>query len=485
MEKANSPLYAVVDLGSNSFHLLVVRSVQGSVQILAKVKQKVRLAAGLDHQDILSDEAMHRGWQCLATFAERLQVLPSKNIKIVATAAIRRAKNADVFIDKAQSILGCPIEVISGEQEASYIFQGAMQHATHQGCCLAVDIGGASTEIIIGEKTPAFLHSFDVGCVTWMRRFFQNHLSDETFEQAIRAAKTEFQPFLKNYQNLDWQFAIGASGTIQALMEVFAAQQLSSDITLEKLLQLKLSCIACHTPHALQVHGLSSERAAVFPSGLAILIAIFELFEIPKMTLAGGALREGLIACFVPGLHPPKTQTIQSFQQNFHIDLAQANRVSKIAKEMYGQCRPSPSAESLLLLETAAQLHEIGLCIHYKKRNHHGAYLLKHLPMPGFDQNQQKIIRDLVENHCDKLKICSHSTVIAEDEYRLLLQLLRLAVILCHQRHGDGLKCSCQYQNNQLKLQLPITSDHHPLLWQMLHEEKAHQASHNLHFNFN
>lgn len=287
MDNARSPLFAAIDLGSNSFHMLVVREVQGSVQTLAKIKRKVRLASGLDDNLMLSHDAMQRGWDCLSLFAERLQDIPSSNIRIVATAALRSAKNADVFIANANQILGHPITVITGEQEACTIYQGVAHTSGGKGKRLVVDIGGASTEIIIGKGfDAAALTSLDMGCVTWLEKHFKDRsLTDASFQRAVNGAKAVLAPMIKQYRELGWEMCVGASGTVQALQEIMVTQGMDETITLAKLHRLRKQAIGFGQVEELDIDGLTLERALVFPSGLSILIAIFEELGIESMTL--------------------------------------------------------------------------------------------------------------------------------------------------------------------------------------------------------
>lgn len=292
---STSSLYAAIDLGSNSFHMLVVREVAGSIQTLTRIKRKVRLAAGLNSENALSNEAMERGWQCLRLFAERLQDIPPSQIRVVATATLRLAVNAGDFIAKAQEILGCPVQVISGEEEARLIYQGVAHTTGGADQRLVVDIGGASTELVTGTGAQTTsLFSLSMGCVTWLERYFADrNLGQENFDAAEKAAREVLRPVADELRYHGWKVCVGASGTVQALQEIMMAQGMDERITTEKLQQLKQRAIHCGRLEELEIDGLTLERALVFPSGLAILIAIFTELNIQCMTTAGGALREG------------------------------------------------------------------------------------------------------------------------------------------------------------------------------------------------
>ena len=278
MPSSSCPLYAAIDLGSNSFHMLVVREIGGGVQTLAKIKRKVRLASGLDADLLLSKESMIRGWQCLSLFSEQLRDIPIEQVRIVATATLRCATNAEQFLEKAEQILNNKIRIISGEDEARLIYRGVAQTSSGNGKRLVIDIGGASTELIVGEDNEAYLlNSLDMGCVTWMKRYFPNgELSLDNFEQAKQAASNVIIPVLSDYRRLGWQSCVGASGTIQALVELFSAQGLDERITAEKLNTVIQQMVDAGHLDQLDLEGLADDRKPVFASGVAILSAIFE-----------------------------------------------------------------------------------------------------------------------------------------------------------------------------------------------------------------
>ncbi len=439
---SSSPLYAAIDLGSNSFHMLVVRHIAGSVQTLAKIKRKVRLAAGLDEHHALSQEAMQRGWDCLSLFAERLQDIPAEHIKIVGTATLRTATNSQDFLDRANAILGHPIEVITGEEEAATIYKGVAHTSGGTGRRLVVDIGGASTELIIGEGFEAnALTSLKMGCVTWLERHFKdrqlNHLN---FNNAIHGAKQILEPILDNYRQLGWNVCVGASGTVQALQEIMLAQGMDEVITLAKLKRLQKQAMLADHLEELDIEGLTLERALVFPSGLSILIAIFESLDIEAMTLAGGALREGLVYEMVAELRQNdiRTRTITSIQQRYQIDADYAQQVATLASDLLAQCggeswAPEPHAN--MLLHSAALLHEIGLAIDFRKGGEHSAYLLQHLDLPGYTRAQKHYLAEITRRYREQLTSLPEQHALSGTTGKRLLRLLRLAVLLSHRRN--------------------------------------------------
>lgn len=440
----SSPLYAAIDLGSNSFHMLIVRHIDGSVQTMAKIKRKVRLAAGLNEDNQLSLEAMQRGWDCLSLFAERLQDISAQHIRIVGTATLRTAKNADQFLAKANQILGHPIEVISGEEEAATIYKGVAHTSGGSGRRLVVDIGGASTELIIGEGFDAkALTSLKMGCVTWLERHFKDRqLSKTNFNNAIEAAKVTLEPILDQYRNLGWNVCVGASGTVQALQEIMLAQGMDEVITHAKLLRLQKQAMMADHLEELEIEGLTLERALVFPSGLSILIAVFESLNIQSMTLAGGALREGLVYEMVDELRQSdiRQRTIDSIQTRYQIDQVYGAQVADLVSRMWQQCGGEQwivEPQAAMLLRSVAQLHEIGLSIDFKKGGEHGAYLLQNLDLPGFTRAQKHLLAEVTRRYRETLTSLPEQYALSASSAKRLLRLLRLAVILSHRRQRD------------------------------------------------
>lgn len=462
-QAVSSPLYAAIDLGSNSFHMLVVRHIDGSVQTMAKIKRKVRLAAGLDEHNALSLEAMQRGWDCLSLFAERLQDIPKENIRIVGTATLRTATNVDDFLAKANQILGHDIEVISGEEEAATIYKGVAHTSGGSGRRLVVDIGGASTELIIGEGFEAkALTSLKMGCVTWLERHFKDRqLTASNFNNAIQAAKDTLQPMLEQYTQIGWDVCVGASGTVQALQEIMLAQGMDEVITHSKLKRLQKQAMRADHLEELEIEGLTLERALVFPSGLSILIAIFELLEIDSMTLAGGALREGLVYEMVDELKQDdiRARTIASVQSRYQIDICYGEQVATLASKLLGQCQSEWISEEQgrILLDTAAKLHEIGLTIDFKKGGEHSAYLLQSLDLPGFTRAQKHLLGELTRRYREQLTSLPEQHAISGTSAKRVLRLLRLAVLLSHRRN-PALEPNFRLESDGDKLTLTLDS---------------------------
>ncbi|MDC8832170.1 Ppx/GppA phosphatase family protein [Alteromonas gilva] len=467
--------YAAVDLGSNSFHMVVVHVVNGSVQIMGKIKQKVRLAAGLNEDMVLSQESMQRGWDCLQTFAERLQDIPPSNIRVVATATLRLAANAQQFIDTAESILKHHLEVISGEEEARQIYLGVAYTSANQGNSLVIDIGGASTEIIIGnDMQPIHMVSLDMGCVTFMDRFFAGgELSEANFQRAQAAAYERLDPVADAFLCFDWRNCLGASGTPQAITEILVKQGISDAIRLDYLYNLKQQCIDCGNINNLVIDGLDASRQPIFPSGLTILLALFERLKISTMNISGGALREGLIYGMLDNLkhNDRRIQTINNTLRRYHIDKPHALNVKDVALTLCRQLCQQTSfchLDTETVLDAAAMLHEIGLHIEYKKHHEHGAYILNFIDLPGYTRLQRAAVRDLVGAHRQTIDLAPFALYHNEVRPMLLglLRVLRIAVVVCLRRHQQHIPAiSLSINDSEWTLSFPEKwLKEHPLI---------------------
>jgi len=481
-----SSLYAAIDLGSNSFHMLVVREVAGSIQTVARIKRKVRLAAGLDSESRLSDEAMARGWACLALFSEQLQDIPAAQIRVVATATLRLAANAGTFLYKAQDILGCAINVISGEEEASLIYQGVAHTTGGSDKRLVVDIGGGSTELVTGSGAqPVALFSLPMGCVTWLERYFgDRHLGKHNFDAAEQAASEMIRPVAPKLREQGWEICVGASGTVQALQEIMMAQGMDERITLAKLQQLKQRAIQCGKLEELEIEGLTLERALVLPSGLSILIAIFTELNISSMTLAGGALREGLVYGMLklPVDRDIRSRTLHNVQRRFAIDLDQAERVRALAESFCRQVSHSWKLDERCreLLNSACLIHEIGLSVDFKQAPQHAAYLVRHLDLPGFTPAQKKLLATLLQNQVNgiDLALLSQQNAVPPRMAERMCRLLRLAIIFASRRRDDTLPAvRLHADDDALQLTLPDGwLEAHPLRAELLEQESHWQS---------
>ncbi len=442
---------AAVDLGSNSFHMIVTQVVQGRLRVLDRLREMVQLAAGLNKKENLSKRAQQRALACLSRFGERLRGLPPGSVRVVGTNTLRKARNAAEFIAAAQRALGHPVEIIGGREEARLIYLGvAHSLGDSVGQRLVVDIGGGSTELIIGRGLePLHVESLGIGCVQGSAGHFPGGaLSRVNFERAQLAARQELLPHVARYRSLGWSEVIGASGTINAVQEVLRAQGWSDDgITLAGLCKLRKRLIAARRVKGLKLEGLRSERAAVFPGGVAILIAIFESLGITRMVYAEGALREGV-------LHDMRgrgtrgkdvrERSVQWLAARAGIDAAQAQRVARSAVLLLQQVAQAwhlQAPEDARMLKWAAQLHEAGLAVSHAQYHKHGAYLAEQSDMAGFSRRDQQWLAALILAQRGRIPVEAFRRL--PGRLRLagmrLCVLLRLALVLHRSRSARRL----------------------------------------------
>lgn len=482
-----SPLYAVVDLGSNSFHMLITRQLADSVQVVDKIKRKVRLAAGLDSDNILSEQAMAKGLECLSFFAERLQDIPKQNIRIVATATLRLAKNRSDFITKAEAVLGHPVTLLSGIEEAENIYLGVAHTSLSANKRLILDIGGASTELIVGRGFKVKkAHSLNLGCVTYNQQYFPHgELSSENFNQAISAAELAIAPIKNGFCDIGWQCVLGGSGTMQALAEMLTYQHKPSVISLEFLYQVKKQILHFDHINKINLAGLSTERSPVIASGLAILIALFQQLSIKELTLSSGALREGLLYEMLPDNRTTnvRQRTITALSQRFHIDQQHADGVKRQIEIIYSQLKSVwdlPDSNALALLLASADLHEIGLLLEYKYHQQHSAYILTHADLAGFNQSDRQLLVSFVSLYKGdiNLALIEQQSATDDETAQKLLIILRLAVKLCRRRTDDELP-DYDISLNDKVLQLCLPQAwllQHALIHDELKQENEHIA---------
>lgn len=490
-------LLAAIDLGSNSFHLIVARSVQSEIRTLERLGEKVQLAAGLDADNNLTEEAQQRALDCLSRFAPFLTGIHPDNIRIVGTNALRAAHNSRQFLNRAEKVLGHPLEVISGREEARLIYVGAAHSlATPQGRRLVADIGGGSTEFIIGEGFDAqALESLHMGCVAYSKRFFSDgQISTKRYQQAVLAAKNELLNIVKPYKKLGWQETVGTSGTIKACAAVLQQNGWSEGpITREALGKLSKALLKFKDLDSVSLDGLRSDRAKVFPAGVAILQAIFELLDISEMTFTDGALREGVLFDLQGRFSDQdiREQTVSALSERYHADPSQAEIVSQTALSLFDQVKDSWQLghdELRQILRWAARLHEIGLAIAHSQFHKHGAYLLLHSDLPGFSRQQQSMLAVLVRSHRRKFPMAEFRMQPEALELPLirLAILLRLAVHLNHSRPDEAiLNVRIQAENRQIHLSFPEGwFNDNPLTLADLENEQAYLESYGYKLSF-
>ncbi|KHT59161.1 exopolyphosphatase [Photobacterium gaetbulicola] len=448
-EPARPREVAAIDIGSNSFHMVVARIIGQSLQIISRHKQRVHLASGLDSQSNLDQAAINRGLHCLAMFAERLQGFEPENVRIAATYTLRQAKNAHVFLKRAESVLPYPIEIIPGTEEARLIYLGVAHTQPDSGKKLVVDIGGGSTELIIGDDfEPQLAYSKHMGCVSYHKRFFaKGKISAKNMAAAQLAAQQKLESIASQYIREGWQTAIGSSGTIKAIREVLIGQGHSDGvITAKRLQQLSEAILTVKHYDDLNFDGLNEDRKPVFAAGVAILCAVFNSLNIDEMNFSDGALREGLLYEMEERFRHSdiRVRTASAMAAQYNVDIAQANRVKATAELLYNQIEPQPGmtkVELATLLSWGALLHEVGLSISYPGFHRHSAYLLRHSTMPGFNLEQQTVLATLVRFQRKSLKLeeMPELSIYKRKHLYPLIRTLRLAVVLNGQRSDDPL----------------------------------------------
>ena len=437
-----------MDLGSNSFHLIIARLIDGTLQIIDREREMVRLAAGLDERNNLSEEAMERAMACLTRFGQLLRDMPPGSVRIAGTNTLRKARNSQELIEHAEEALGHPVEIIAGVEEARLIYLGVSHGLSDTGGTrLVVDIGGGSTELILGEGfTPQTMESLHMGCVSFSQRYVPNgYISRKKLSRARLAALREVEPVAGFYRKRGWDQAIGASGTIRAVRSVVEAMGLGDEgISAAALTQLVDKFTEFEHVDKLELPGLSPERAPVFVGGAMVLLGVFEGLRIEHMSVADTALREGLLYDLLGRIRDEdvRARTVESLANRYQVDQEHAERVSATAVELMTQVSADWNlADDNLrhILSWAAQLHEIGRDIAHSQYHKHGAYILSNADMPGFSRQEQQVMSVLVRAHRRKLP-ASEIKALPESWHKLLhrlIILLRLAVLL-HRNRSDA-----------------------------------------------
>ena len=439
---------ASIDIGSNSFRLEIGQITRGRYRRLDYLKDTVRLGAGLDAEGVLSEEAALRGLACLRRFRARLTGIPAAQLRAVATQTLREATNRNAFLARAGEALGHPVEVISGREEARLIYKGVARLQPSDRQRLVVDIGGRSTEMIIGVgATPLQAESFRIGSVSLSMQYFPDgRFTAERFEAAQIAAGAELEEALAQFSHQHWVEALGSSGTAGAVSQLLAANGVTDGaITPEGIDWCIQACLRAGHQDALKLPGLKPERRAVLGGGLAILRTLAAQFGIETLQPARGALRQGVIfdleeritADRDPAHHDLRDDTTVDLQQRFLIDVAQARRVQEVAGLLHPQVHPHATVDQQRELGWAAALHEIGMTVSHHDHHRHSAYLIGHVDAPGFSQNQQRRLADLVLGHRGGLR--KIDTALADPVMALQVLVLRLAVLLCHARSAPDL----------------------------------------------
>ncbi|MFZ5723596.1 MAG: exopolyphosphatase [Pseudomonadota bacterium] len=457
---------AAIDLGSNSFHLVIARLDGTEIRVLDRRSEKIQLGAGLDADQKLTRDVQDRALACLRGYAQRIAGFPAGAVRVVGTNTLRVAKNSEKFVARAEKILGHPIEIVAGREEARLIYLGVSHTlADDRGKRLVVDIGGGSTEFIVGERfEPLLMESLHMGCVNYALRYFPGEtISEKQFDAAVTAAHRELLPVRKLFRRAGWKNAVGSSGTVKAIQTVLAASGLDGDeITREGLLLLRRRVLKARRASDLKLPGLEAQRQGIFAPGLAILVAAFEALGIERMQYSIGALREGALYDLLGrnSHEDVRDRSIAALMERNHVDVPHARQVAATARRLFDQVRRpwGLDDEDGELLRRAALAHEIGLDISHSHYQKHGAYLLQHSDLAGFSREDQRVLAVLVRNHRRKLSPDHFDDLHPSLQVRALrlCLLLRLAVILHHGRSEKRLPpLTLRAQGHRLTLKVP------------------------------
>ena len=482
-------LLAAIDLGSNSFHMVVARYVLGQLRTVDRLREMVRLAEGLDERRGLTPEVRQRALACLSRFGQRLRDIPPQRVRAVATNTVRQLANPEAFLMPAETALGHAIEVVSGREEARLVYLGVAhaQPPRPDQLRLVIDIGGGSTECIIGSGLEALeRESLQAGCVASTRRFFADgKLTKKRWAEALTEVTAEFQQFAGVYRHLGWDEALGSSGTNKAIGEICAGLKLTKGaITAEALPQVRDRLLAAGRIDAIDLPGLSEERKPIIAGGVLVLEAAFDALGLKRMAVSKAALREGVLYDMLGrgSGADPRDASVLALMQRYGIDTAQAARVEATALQLFDRVahdwRLQPDDRQLLAW--AARLHELGLAIAHSQYQVHGAYVLEHSDIAGFSQQEQRMLAAVVRAHRRRVPKSAFDALPERllASTRRITALLRLAVALHRSHEPDALpELRLVADDDRLTLSLPRPwVDARPLLASDLATEAVESA---------
>ena len=491
MTQHSDDILAAIDLGSNSFHMIIARLRDGHFQVVDKLREMVQLRAGLDHDGNLSDEAQNRAIACLQRFSERINDLAIGNVRIVGTNTLRVAKNSQSFLRKARLALGHQIEIVAGEEEARLIYLGVAQTlAFDHSRRLVLDIGGGSTEFIIGEGFTALKReSLEMGCVSFSQRFFSDgNITKTRMKTALLLAGTRLRAIQRPYRKMIWVEAIGTSGTIRTVANIVKENGWADDgvITPKSLTLLVEEMIETGHIDQLELEGLSDERKSVLPGGVAILKASFDRLKIERMIVSDGALREGLLYDLLGRIQhdDERDRTVIAMARRYQTDEEHAQRISVMAKQLFEQVAMTWNIDEEQYadrLHWAINLHEVGLAITHHQFHKHSAYLVAHSDLPGFSREEQHALSTLVGGQRKKLSKQDFKRLPDElkKSTRYLTVLLRLAMVFNRGRSEKAdTFIKLKATKKSLRLKLPKGwLDQHPLTEADLLQEKNYLSA--------
>lgn len=477
-------LLAAIDLGSNSFRLEIGRLDSGHIQRIEYLKEPVRQGGDLDEDHNLTVEAIERGLRCLARFGERLQGFDASHVRAVATQTLREANNRDVFLKLAKKALGFEVEVISGVEEARLIYKGVSRFLPQSNDRrLVIDIGGRSTEFILGQGFEAHhTASLHVGSVAWsLKHFGSGDFTEKAFSRAEIAAESIFETVGTTFNNSQWDVAYGASGTVGAIADVLVQYGRPIDtITREGLYWLREELIRTRHVDKLRLLGLKEDRKPVIAGGLSVMIAVFDFLNIETLNVAKGALRHGLLYDMLAHedeMLDLRDASVQRLARKFDVDETHAQTVAEVAEKLFEKVSdgihfaPGERLSHSRKLRWAGLLHEIGGIVSPIDAHLHGAYILDHAEPPGFSQSEQHCLSLLILGHKAKLKKLEAD--FSDRIFVMQLACLRLAVILCHARLMPNLRgIQLDHLNNTIRLSLPKNwPEKYPQSYYLLDEE--------------
>ena len=459
---------AAVDLGSNSFHMIVARLEHGLPVVIDKIRENIRLADGLDSNKNLTSDAQARALLCLQRFGERVRDLPENCVRVVGTNTLRKARNSREFLAEARRVLGKDIEVIPGREEARLIYLG-VAHSIDRDAerRLVVDIGGGSTELIVGERfEPLERDSMQMGCVRFTQKFFPDGvLSKQAMDKARLAARLEVRGAEERYRSLGWDRAYGASGTIRSIDAILRASGLASDaITAEGLKGLRAAIVQAGHSDKLSLPELSADRRPVLAGGVAVLSGLFDALGIERMVASSGALREGLLYDLLGRIRSEdvRDRTIRIFQTRYNVDRGFSARLQRTVLNLFDQGADAWKIDARAgrqFLSWATQLHEIGLSVSHSGYHRHGAYLLRNSDMRGFSQDDQELLAAVVLGHRRRVSRARLGGVLPERRVELALRLtvfLRVARRLHRSRGSRTIpRIDAEFGESSICLRLP------------------------------
>jgi exopolyphosphatase/guanosine-5'-triphosphate,3'-diphosphate pyrophosphatase len=478
-------LIAAVDMGSNSYHMVVARVEHGEPRVIDRLRETVRMAAGLRADGTLDAEHRARALNCLARFGQRIAGVPSSRVRAVATNTVRRLASPQTFLTAAEASLGHPVEIVSGREEGRLIFLGASHDLpASRESRLVIDVGGGSTEFIIGRGfAPMHTESVQAGCIASTLRFFPGgKLNRKRWQRANNEIGVLLQQFAEDYRESGWVEAFGSSGTAKAIGSVVQTMRFSDDgITPASLAQLRDALLAQGQIETLKLPGLADDRAPVIAGGVVIFEAAFEALGIERLRVCESSMREGLLWDLLgrAGGSDPRTASIDALASRYGVDRAQARRVESTALMFFDQIARiwKLDAEAREWLSWSARVHEIGLAIAHSQHHHHGAYILRNADLAGFSRQEQQLLAAIVESHRRKPDKATFSAL--PQRYRQLgryiTALLRLGVLFRRARRAESLpQMQLAATTQRLRLTVPAAwLDQHPLSEADLEQEQA------------